>query len=545
MMTIIEQQLGRLDHALGRYLAQRSMLENKQKTYFEQLVAKLNFALANGHSCISVNVEQQKLVQASGMASSDQKTPLILEQDRLYFYRYWCYEKRLAEQVLKLTEQAKTWPNSESLLERYFPKSTEAIDWQRRAINKAIGQSFSIITGGPGTGKTTTVVKLLALIIELSESELNIALVAPTGKAAMRLQETIVQNKQRLPCAQEIKQRIPETVTTIHRLLGTRPPSPYFNHDADKPLPFDLVVVDEASMVDLALMSKLVDALHCNARIILLGDKDQLASVESGAVLADMTTALPEHAHELKTAYRFNNEIKSLADAVNQQDALLAWQLLMDQQQINTGVLDAGWIEYIVDKYKEYWHLVSAGGEFEQIFRCFNRFQVLCVNRQGPKSVSDINTRVEQQFLKLSSYASVGQWYSGKPIMITRNHAGMQLYNGDVGICLADPQQDQQLMVYFERPDGSVKSFLPSRLPSCETVFAMTIHKSQGSEFDQVVIVLPDRMNPVLTKELIYTGITRARKQVKIVTRTEIFKTTIQTKVVRRGGLAQRLLHRI
>lgn len=539
MMAITEQQFNRLDYALGRFLAQRSKLENRQKVLFEQLVAKLNFDLGNGHSCIAVNAEQQDLLQASGMASSDQKSPLILENGRLYFYRYWCYEKRLAERVLKLVEQANVLPNLEGLLARYFPESTDTVDWQRVAVSRAVGQSFSIITGGPGTGKTTTVVKLLALIVELSAQELNIALVAPTGKAAMRLQEAIVQNKQRLPCDQEIEQRIPETVTTIHRLLGTRPPSPYFIHDADNPLPYDLIVVDEASMVDLALMTKLVDALHTNAGIILLGDKDQLASVESGAVLADMTLALPEHAHELKTAYRFNNDIRALADAVNQQDSQFAWHLLMDQQQVNTCVLDKDLINYIVDQLQEYWHLVNSGAEVKELFRCFSRFQVLCVNRNGANSVSDINVRIEKQFLESFNE----QWYVGRPIMIARNHAGMQLYNGDIGICLANPEQDNRLMVYFERPDGSVKKFLPSRLPSCETVFAMTIHKSQGSEFNEVLIVLPDRMNPILTKELVYTGITRAREYVKIVTSKEIFEKTLQQKVFRMGGLAQRLQH--
>lgn len=535
-MCIKERQFSRLDHALSQYLAERTTLQNKEKILFKQLVARLSFDLNNGHSCISINRQQQHLMQASGMASVDQITPLIIENNKLYFYRYWSYEKNLAKQLLILTNKTIALPNLETSLARYFPERSGVINWQRMAAFKAIGQSFSIITGGPGTGKTTAAVKLLALIVELSKPDLNIALVAPTGKAAMRLQEAVVQNKLDLPCDEEIKKKIPDTCTTIHRLLGTKRLSPYFKHDADNLLQCDLVLIDEASMVDLALMSKLVVALPVNARIILLGDKDQLASFESGAVLADIALALPEHTHEFKKIYRSNKDIQALATAVNRQDSQSAWDLLANQEQNSTGILEGKLQDYLVDKLQDYWKLVHAKAEFKAIFNCFGRFQVLCAHRQGDYGVSAINAQIERQ------YTSVGQWYQGRPIVITRNHEGMKLYNGDIGICLADPKQQNRLMVYFARPDGSVRKFLPIRLPSNETVFAMTIHKSQGSEFNEVLLVLPNQISPILTKELIYTGITRACKCVKIIARKEIFKAALQQRVVRMGGLVQRLL---
>jgi exodeoxyribonuclease V alpha subunit len=213
-------------------------------------------------------------------------------------------------------------------LDKHFkPAENHQTDWQREAAKLALTHAFAVVTGGPGTGKTTTVVKILALLQELAQQPLHIALAAPTGKAAMRLQESIGASIKTLSCSDEIKRQIPDEVKTLHRLLGARPPSPYFHHDADKPLPYDVVVIDEASMVDLALMSKLVDALKVGARLILLGDKDQLASVESGAVLADFTSSLKKHTVELQKSHRFHGEIKDLAVAVNQQQGKTAWDL--------------------------------------------------------------------------------------------------------------------------------------------------------------------------------------------------------------------------
>jgi len=353
-------------------------------------------------------------------------------------------------------------------------------------------QGLSVITGGPGTGKTSTVVKILALLQEFSPQPLHIALAAPTGKAAMRLQEAIGHSKASLPCTASVQQHIPESVTTIHRLLGARPPSPFFRHCAETPLPHDLVVIDEASMVDLALMSKLVDALKKGARLILLGDKDQLASVESGAVLADLTVALPAHTLELKKSYRFEAAIKNLADSVNRQQPEQAWRLLLRGGK-NITLLTEKIVEEIVLQQTDYLERIRQGCDYAAIYRSFSAFQVLCATRRGKNSVQSVNLQVQQRLVEQRLIDADEQWYSGRPVMITQNDANMHLYNGDIGICLPDREQDGKLMVFFQRPDGSVKKYLPARLPHCETVFAMTIHKSQGSEFDRVLIMLPKK----------------------------------------------------
>ncbi|MGZ4970711.1 MAG: exodeoxyribonuclease V subunit alpha, partial [Methylobacter sp.] len=383
----------------------------------------------------------------------------------------------------------------------------------------------------------------LALLQELAEQPLHIALAAPTGKAAMRLQESIGFSKTKLPCSDAIKNRIPETVTTLHRLLGAMPPSSYFRHDADKPLVYDLVVVDEASMVDLALMSKLVDAIKPGARLILLGDKDQLASVESGAVLADLAAAetLQHNVYTLRKSHRFGGTIKDLAEAVNLQQDQIAWRILSDGKDEAVQCLHEDLVDYVAAQQAEYLQLLKANAEFEPIFQAFSRFQVLCSNRQGKNSVADINYRVEQKLAEQKRIDLSGLWYPGRPVMVTQNNPALNLYNGDIGICMLDGDGSTgKLMVFFQRADGSVKKYLPARVQHCETVFAMTIHKSQGSEFEEVLIVLPEAINPVLTKELLYTAITRAKKTIKLVADEAVFSAAVRQKIERVTGLVDK-----
>lgn len=536
-----EKQVSRLDVAFARFLSQRASLDTAQKQAFEKLVMSVSCEQNKGHNCIQIDDQDAELLLASGLVALAGQTavrlPLVLEKNRLYLQRYWDYENRLALQIKAVTAVTHPLENADALLDRYFPKMSDEIDWQREAAKMAIQQSFSIITGGPGTGKTTTVVKILALLQESSPQPLHIALAAPTGKAAMRLQESIGFNKGALPDA--VKPHVPENVTTLHRLLGARPPSPYFRHHAGHPLVYDLVVVDEASMVDLALMSKLIDALKPGARLILLGDKDQLASVESGAVLADLTLALPEHTVELKKSHRFELAIKNLAVAVNRQHSDEAWQILQAGTD-NIELLQQDLVEYVAGQQKDYLRLLKAGAGFDEIYRAFSRFQVLCSNRQGKNSVADINDRVEQQLAAQNLINVTGLWYSGRPVMVTQNNPALHLYNGDIGICLPDKDLAGKLMVFFQRADGSVKKYLPTRIPHCETVFAMTIHKSQGSEFEEVLIALPDTLNPVLTKELLYTAITRAKKTVKLLADETVFAATVNQKIERITGLVDK-----
>ncbi|MCK4840937.1 MAG: exodeoxyribonuclease V subunit alpha [Methylococcales bacterium] len=539
----INQQHSRLDTAFSRFLAQRSTLNKSQQESFQAIIAELSFQQSQGHSCIRINNTEQQLIQASGLLTDDPAlSPLILEQNRLYLQRYWFYEHRLAQQIKKLLNQSFPQNSFDSLLSRYFVDLIDETDWQKQATKKALSHAFTIITGGPGTGKTSTVVKILALLQELAEKEgrfLHIALATPTGKAATRLQQSIGLSKNTLPCSELIKQQIPETVATLHRLLGAQPPSPYFNHNANNPLPYDLIVVDEASMVDLALMSKLVDALKPDSRLILLGDKDQLASVESGAVLADLTTALPEYTVELKKSYRFKGEIKALADAVNNQSVEQAWEIL-DNADPNISLLNVDLIDYAAEQYSDYLLQIKNHVDFKTIFTTFSQFQLLCSNRQGDNGVVSINKKVEEKLVQQNKIQISGHWYIGRPVMIAQNNSAIQLYNGDIGICLFD-KESAKLAVFFLRPDGSIKKVLPSRVPEHETVFAMTIHKSQGSEFDECVCVLADKINPVLSKELIYTAITRAKTRLKIVSSYLVFSQTLQQSVVRTGGLLEKL----
>ncbi len=540
-----DEIFSRLDIAFARFLSQRATLDVAKKKKLEILLAALSQKQHQGHSCIEIDESDKNLLLDSGLTSenpviSSQTYPLIIEQNRLYLQRYWHYEDRLANQIKQFSQISKPVISLDSALERYFGDCKREINWQREAAKIAAQQAFCIITGGPGTGKTTTICKILAVLQEIADEPLLVALAAPTGKAAMRLQEAIALNLAGLDCPDGIKEQIPHTAITLHRLLGAKPPSPYFRHDAKTPLVFDLVVVDEASMVDLALMSKLADALKPGARLILLGDKDQLASVESGAVLADLIAALPDNTVELRQSYRFDDGIKKLADAVNQQDHEVAWHIL----SINDGVAgilgQARLMPYIVGQRDDYVALVNAKAEFTEVFRAFTRFQVLCSNRHGKNGALEINTAVEKVLFGQHLKYGAASWYPGRPVMVLQNNPGLHLYNGDIGICLPDKEQNGNLMVFFQRPDGAVKKYLPARLPLCETVFAMTIHKSQGSEFEEVLIVLPDTINPVLSKELLYTAITRARKKINIVAEESVFAASINRKMARITGLVDK-----
>ena len=540
----LQHPFSRLDIAFARFLSGRTQLDASQKQTFENIAMLVSYEQNQGHSCIAIDEANIALLQASGLAvlNPDEQSlplPLVIEQNRLYLHRYWHYENRLAQQVLNMLNMQHPAVNLDKLITNYFPNE---IDDQREAAKIAVRQSFSIITGGPGTGKTFTVVKILALLQELADQPLLIALAAPTGKAAMRLQESIGDSKAQLPCSETLKQSLPDTVTTLHRLLGAMPPSPYFRHHNAKPLVYDVVVVDEASMVDLALMSKLLDALKPGARLILLGDKDQLASVESGAVLADLAhaQALQKNVYTLKKSHRFGGAIKQLAEAINQQQHELAWQLLSESQEPAVQLLTKHLIDYIAAQQHEYLQLIKTKADIGQIFKAFSRFQVLCANRQGKNSVSELTRAIEQKLVEQRQIELSGLWYIGRPVMVTQNNPTLHLFNGDIGICL--PDETDKLMVYFQRADGSIKKYLPARMPHCETVFAMTIHKSQGSEFDEVLIVLPETVNPVLSKELLYTAITRAKQRIKMVAGQEVFVATVKKRIERVTGLGGKLL---
>ncbi len=581
-----------LDQQFARFMTRQSGLTGMAADRFALLIKRLSASLAAGHSCLPLTSEEGQDLDGIGLVSADITTPLVLWHGRLYLQRYYRYELRLAEQLKALAQLEDPPPSHwtampcgrscaipsargtgasmpcdyQTELNSCFgqrPETDVETDWQRQAAEMALQRPLSLISGGPGTGKTSTVARILGLLLLTMGPELQIALAAPTGKAAMRLRESIAANLATLPFSVSIKEKIPTSASTLHRLLGIRQHSPHFRHHHANPLPWDVVVVDEASMVDLAMMSKLVDALKPGARLILLGDKDQLASVESGAVLADCIQALPDNTVTLQKSYRFNREISAFARAVNNNDSTTAWSMLVSDTQgattpLGLQLLQEPLPDFIAARYIRYMEKVAAlpdnrqDNDIRQLFDCLNQFRVLCATRHGAKGVATINRQVEQR-LAASNHpcqpggrdpgpSLAGGWYPGRPVIILNNGYGLNLFNGDIGICLPDISTPGAFKVWFEREDGSLKGYQPYRLPACETVFAMTIHKSQGSEFAEVLVVLPPSDTPLLTRELIYTAVTRARTRVLIASDQAIFTAAVQRTISRSSGLHEMLM---
>jgi exodeoxyribonuclease V alpha subunit len=524
-----------------------------------------------------------------GIGSQGEALPLILNGDRVYLARYWQYQALLEREIIRRSQAGAKAVDMNRLrkgLTRLFPggKNQPPLDLQKVAAQLAVERGFTVISGGPGTGKTTTVVKILALLQEQAEGKarfpLRMALVAPTGKAAARLSESIKVQKAALDVSDEIRATIPEDASTIHRRLGFLPRTPTrFRYGEDNKLPIDVLVCDESSMVDLPLMAKLFAAVPQGARLILLGDRHQLASVEAGSVLGDLcqpkalsggysaTTVkavkavsgqvlpaapsppppLRDAIVELSHSYRFDSGggIGGLAHAINNADAERAIGLLDDEQD---GV---GWIRpkpgaspgarldtllgrRLRDGFKA---LVKATDPLEAL-SAFGDFGVLCAHRSGPRGVDAVNRLARQELAKAGLVPAKGEWYHGRPVMVTTNDYQVGLYNGDVGIALADPSNANRLRVHFLAPDGeSTRKFAPAQLPDHTTVFGMTIHKSQGSEFAEVIVSLPERGSAILTRELVYTGVTRARKVVWVLGDATVLTAAIERPVHRASGL--------
>lgn len=475
-------------------------------------------------------------------------------------------------------------------LDDLVPQSA-CLNWQKVAAATAITRQFSVISGGPGTGKTTTVAKLLAALVKQAQhtspdGELhvpNIKLVAPTGKAAARLTESIGLAVQSLPVEPEVRQRIPTQSSTIHRLLGSVPNQVDFRHHRGNPLHLDVLVVDEASMVDLPMMARLLDALPPHAKLILLGDRDQLASVEAGAVLGDIcafshqgysqeqgrllshltgydftptqpgtVSKVADSLCMLRKSYRFHAEsgIGKLAKAINEGKPHDVEKVCRQGfRDINNYPLSAEsyqtMINLTVTFYRDYLDAIEQKQEPKDVLKAFSKVRLLCALREGDFGVAGLNQRIERELVRIGKIRPTDEtWYAGRPVMITRNDHGLGLYNGDIGIVIMDhkvtPDQPH-LRVYFEMPDGSIRSVLPSRLPAHETVYAMTIHKSQGSEFADTLMVLPADFSPILTRELIYTGVTRAKEKLHLFAQQEVVNRAVRLRTERASGLAQLL----
>lgn len=525
-----------------------------------------------------------------------QPTPLVLQQQRLYLQRMWHYEGIVADFIgsaenRRITLDETTLP--ETLNTLFPPTASHDIDWQKVAVAVAATRRVAVISGGPGTGKTTTVAKLLATLVKLSAGQrLRIQLAAPTGKAAARLTESLGQASRTLPLSEEERRRFPQEAVTLHRLLGAQPNSQKKRYHRENPLHLDLLVIDEASMVDLPMMAWLIEALPPSARVIFLGDRDQLASVEAGAVLGDLcrfaemgySTSRAQQLSQLcdlhltgseipnapllrdslcllRKSYRFANHssIGGLAYAVNAGEGRNALRLLQRKEGLHGQVSHyplaqpddyQTLLQQGVEGYRSYLELVTSAAPVDNILMAFSRYRLLCAVREGPFGVMGLNQRIEQSLQRagliltdsmaqrLPSSGS-GRWYPGRPIMIGRNDSALGLFNGDIGIALKNAEGE--LRVYFAMPDSTIKSVAPNRLPEHETAYAMTVHKSQGSEFDHTALVLPTHFLPVLTRELVYTAITRARERLSLYADESVLLRAIQTPTLRRSGLVERL----
>jgi exodeoxyribonuclease V alpha subunit len=555
-------------------------------------------------------------VWQAGGPTPDRQQPLVHDGERLYLRRYWRDETQVARALamraalLRTPDEARvrTWLDllfdvQNMKKEQLDDQPDVEPDWQKIACAIALRGSVAIITGGPGTGKTYTVARLLALLFALDRepARLRIALAAPTGKAAARLKQSIdealgglvAKVGDKLPLA-ELAARM-GAARTLHSLLGARPGTRAFQHHAGNLLDVDVLIVDEASMVHLEMMAALLAALPMHATLILLGDKDQLASVEAGAVLGDLChdaqsggysaatlayvdkasgSAIPAQFHGaasalaqqtvmLRRSRRFSGPIGTLAQAVNQAEADAALACLHGSGNEREHGAQVAWITPAQQSdvlqlawdgrpgagggYRRYLALVqqSAAGLdhpawVQKVLLEFQQFRILCAVREGEWGVVGINEAIEQRF-EQAGMIKRSTWYVGRPVMVTRNDYGANVVNGDIGLTLRDPARPGSLRVYFL--DGSrVRSVLATRLRHVETAFAMTVHKAQGSEFKHTVLVLPKDGASMLARELIYTGITRARDFFTLVSPNQtVLLDAIERRTRRASGLQDRL----
>ncbi|MGO2330258.1 MAG: exodeoxyribonuclease V subunit alpha [Pseudoalteromonas nigrifaciens] len=540
---------------------------------------------------------EQVLSYLQNHTSVGANKPLQLFNQRLYFARLAGYEQTLASRLITMSERTLNINNEllAALLNEYFtPDANIATDWQKVACAIAATKGFSVITGGPGTGKTTTVTKLLAILQSLYKTApLSIKLVAPTGKAAARLSESILGAKDKLTnIPADIKTLIPESAQTIHRLLGVKPFTNKFRHNKANPLHLDVLIIDEASMVDLSLMAKLIEALPAHARLILLGDKDQLASVDTGSVMSDLCQGLvlgqtpgysPARCDELNNLC-FNGEAKLIAQsnsAFKLADCIAflqhsyrfdaqsgIGQLALAVNTNNTGVLNyveqesvegrfkdvildydfiAKPIEKLVksaaSKYTHYLSLIAQGASVAEVHKAFASYQLLAAVREGDYGVNSLNQRIERvlQQQGLITLSPNQRHYTGMPIMVSQNDYQLKLFNGDIGILM--PDESGQLKALFIDEQGNQRAFSAARLPAHDKVYVMTIHKSQGSEFSYTAMVLPPlkqaRMG--INRQLVYTGITRAKNTFELVADKKVLLLAMNKSVSRASGLYERL----
>lgn len=551
-----------------------------------QICIWLSEELGDDAEGLRVALFGSKLVMTPG---ADRPLPLVLDsQGRLYLYRYFDYERRLAAAIARLSTSRRACALSAKARERlgaFFGGQGEP-DWQRLAAALALTNPFTVISGGPGTGKTTTVVAILACLLE-ENPELDIVLAAPTGKAAAKMQEALRGRAAGLP--DPLRSRLPNQSFTLHRLLGVIPGSGKFRHDADHPLALDVLIVDEASMLDLALATRLIEALPPGARLILLGDKDQLAAVEAGSVFGvlasnpalsparlmaiatatgvpgdairpssgDLSKPLADTTVWLRRSFRFHEEsaigrlAAAIREATDSADGVLEALAHKPEEahlvDCAPGALPEALLARLVDAYAPYIDaLIDALGEDQadprSLLEIFDTHRVLCALRAGVRGAGHINTEITRRFQRRLGVEAVrgSPWFFGRPVMVTGNDYRLRLFNGDIGIALPDPRAGSR--VWFPDPEAGVRGLPAVRLPEHETAFASTVHKAQGSEFNHASVILPSDPSPVLSRELVYTAVTRARKTVQIYGSREVLAAAILRPTDRTAGLSDRLV---
>lgn len=554
--------------------AARLWLQREAPGLPESLCAAIDalyLAVEAGHVCIQVDArESATWLQSTWVGEPGSYCPFILEKGtsttRFYLSRYQQYETAVAVSLRQRAAKALQPADAVALrrdLDALF--GTDAQDRQRLAALLAQFRALTLVSGGPGTGKTTTVVKMLALLQaqEISRHSresgndvgLRILLAAPTGKAAQRLSESIRAAKQKLSLSELVIASIPEAAQTLHRLLGAQGDTGRFRHNESNPLACDLLLVDEASMIDLSLMQTMLAALPENARLVLLGDRDQLASVEAGSVFGDlcagegMSAALAEQLSaygvavtatpganpladcrvELTHSYRFasGSGIAALAKASRSGNAGEFLQTLNAGGDI-ARVLPSALRESVQAGYAAF-RTAARAGDAAAAFAAFLHFRVLCAHRLGAAGVQGLNALME---------AGQPQWYAGRPVIVRANDYALRLFNGDIGICLPTPEG---LRVFFETAPGEFRALAPGRLPAHEPAWAMTVHQAQGSEFDEVLLVLPEVVTAVLDRPLVYTAVTRAKSRFSLCADNAVLAAALATLPRRESGLVEKL----
>ena len=566
------RQAAELAEAFARHVAAWSRAQQAPEAAVQaaaRAARDTSLATSAGHVCVALDGRADAdalpaLLRASGVVGTPQHPggkPLVLDDARrLYLHRYFDLERRLARRLHRAAaapDQPADGASAELLAQLFTDQPGAATAQQRAAVALALSGRLTVISGGPGTGKTTTVVNLLACLLA-QDPHARIQLAAPTGKAAARMSQALRERSSHLPAA--LRARLPGDASTVHRLLGATPDGGFTHHSGHR-LALTALVVDEASMLDLALATRLLEAVPDDARIVLLGDKDQLAAVESGSVFADISgrpvageapSGLAERVVWLEHNFRFAADLgvgqlaghiragradEALATLRSGGQGTLQW--LDSAESTPWPALQAGLAAFV--------DAVAAGGadRLDDIDRTWSGFRVLCAVHDGPQGVATVNaglTAWARARLGTRDAAAHTPWYPGRPVLVLRNDPALRLFNGDIGITLPDPAADGALRVFFPTPQGAWRALAPARLPDHQTAYAMTVHKAQGSEFDRALLLLPGQGSRVLTRELLYTAVTRVRQGLTVCAPAAVLAQAIAQATRRESGLHDRLV---